>query len=419
MARKIRDSKLESRSARLKLPIRQKPFTGPTLARGISLDYRRNKTNGTWVVKASDGHGRYWTKGFAVADDFEEADGENVLSFFEAQDAARALARGKDNAPDSKPMSVLDALDAYEADLKSRGGRKNNVSRVRRHMTGALGAKPVAALTAQDLRQWRDGLIAKGLKSASVNRTRIGLRAALELAAALDRRIGNQREFKLGLKGIPGATTARRIVLVDDDVRRIVEGAYAESETFGLFVEMLAVTGARMSQVARLNVEDLQADRVAPRVLMPSSFKGEGGQTKGRKRVPVPITIVLAGKLKDAAGDRPIDAPLLINTDGVRWEESSYRRCFLEPFQCVVERAGLDPKITGYALRHSSIVRQLLAGVPTTVVAQLHDTSTKEIERHYAAYISDFADAIARRALLDTGMPAGNVVPLVRVGGRV
>jgi len=69
MARKVSFSALESRSARLRLKIRRLPYSGPSLARGISLMYRRNKTNGTWVLKASDGSGAYWTKGFALADD--------------------------------------------------------------------------------------------------------------------------------------------------------------------------------------------------------------------------------------------------------------------------------------------------------------------------------------------------------------
>ena len=51
--------------------------------------YRRNGTNGTWVIKASDGHGAYWTKGFALADDFEDADAMNVLTFYQAQDQPR------------------------------------------------------------------------------------------------------------------------------------------------------------------------------------------------------------------------------------------------------------------------------------------------------------------------------------------
>ena len=137
MARKIRDSKLESRSARLRLPIRKKPYTGPALARGIHLLYRRNRTNGTWVIKASNGHGGYWTKGFAVADDFEEPDGTHVLTFHQAGDAGKALARGKADTADSKPMTVADALARYKIDLKSRGGHLSNATRVEKHLTPA------------------------------------------------------------------------------------------------------------------------------------------------------------------------------------------------------------------------------------------------------------------------------------------
>ena len=59
--------------------------------------YRRNGTNGSWVLKASDGHGAYWTKAFALADDFEDADAKDVLTFYQAQDQAKKLARGDDD----------------------------------------------------------------------------------------------------------------------------------------------------------------------------------------------------------------------------------------------------------------------------------------------------------------------------------
>ena len=117
MARKVSFSALESRSARLRLKIRRRPYSGPSLARGISLMYRRNKTNGTWVLKASDGHGAYWTKGFALADDFEDADGKNVLTFYQAQDQAKKLARGEDGSADTAPITVDGALKAYRRDL--------------------------------------------------------------------------------------------------------------------------------------------------------------------------------------------------------------------------------------------------------------------------------------------------------------
>src|SRR6476659_787778 len=106
MARKVRHSAFESRSARLKLQVRRRPYNGPSLARGISLMYRRNKSSGTWVLKSSDGHGAYWTKGFALADDFEDADGKNVLTFHGAQDQAKKLARGEDGDYRTAPITV-------------------------------------------------------------------------------------------------------------------------------------------------------------------------------------------------------------------------------------------------------------------------------------------------------------------------
>ena len=92
MARKVHHSSLETRTARLKLAVRRKPYSGPSLARGVALLYRRNKTNGSWVLKASDGHGAYWTKAIAEADDHDESNGKTILNFFEAQDHAKKLA---------------------------------------------------------------------------------------------------------------------------------------------------------------------------------------------------------------------------------------------------------------------------------------------------------------------------------------
>src|SRR6266508_381063 len=388
MPRKIRDAKLESRSARLRLPIRKKPYSGPALARGIHLLYRRNKGNGTWVVKCSNAHGGYWTARFGQADDFEDSDGTHILTFHQAGEAAKQLARGTTDASDSKPMTVADAGQL-------------------------LGGKPVGLLTVRDLQAWRDGLIEK-MEPASVNRTRTGLRAALELAATLDHRITNRHVFRLGLRGLPAATRARRIVLSDGHVLGIVKAAYDVDPAFGLLVEVLAVTGGRISQVARLVCRDLQADRPDPRLMMPTSFKG-----RGRKKIthrPVPMTATLALALKKAKGDRPDDAPLLLKRDGMAWQSTSTMD-HRDLFRAAVMLAELNPdEITSYALRHSSIVRALLGSVPVAVVAQQHDTSVREIEAHYAAYILDHSDALSRRVLLDTSTPvaAKNVITLPR-----
>lgn len=71
--------------------------------------------------------------------------------------------------------------------------------------------------------------------------------------------------------------------------------------------------------------------------------------------------------------------------------------------------------MTIYALRHSSITRQLIANVPIRIVAALHDTSVAHIEATYSACIADHSDALSRRTLIDTSQPAAdNVVPLAR-----
>ena len=49
MARRPRASQLETRTARLKLPVRQKPYAFTTIAPGIALGYRRNAGGGVWV----------------------------------------------------------------------------------------------------------------------------------------------------------------------------------------------------------------------------------------------------------------------------------------------------------------------------------------------------------------------------------
>src|SRR4051794_36113393 len=113
MARKHRSSSLETRTARLKLAVRRKPYSGPSLARGVALMYRRNKTNGTWVLKASDGHGKYWTKVIAEADDHDESNGKTILNFFQAQDQAKKLARGDDGGTGTAPITVDSALKEY------------------------------------------------------------------------------------------------------------------------------------------------------------------------------------------------------------------------------------------------------------------------------------------------------------------
>ncbi|WP_431014769.1 tyrosine-type recombinase/integrase [Bradyrhizobium pachyrhizi] len=413
MARKVRHSALESRSARLKLAIRRRPYSGPSLARGIMLMYRRNKTNGSWVLKASDGHGAYWSKAIALADDYEDSNGKTVLTFYEVQDAAKKLARGEDGSADTAPITVDAALKDYKRDLEARNANPYNAESPRIHLTPALLAKPVQLLDARELKAWRDGLLGE-LKPATVNRVARCLGAALELARHHDERIQNRQAWEIGLAGLPDAQQSRNVILPDAKVRAFVVEAYRCDDRLGLLVDTLAVTGARPSQAVRLRVEDLHDHPLRPKLMMPKSAKG-GGRNRAQKkhqRYSVPITVQLASKLKEAAKGRAADAPLLLQSDGQPWNKNpglDYHR----DVDRIVKTIGLDPaEVTIYALRHSSIVRMLLQNVPIRLVASLHNTSVVQIERTYSKYITEHADDISRKALLS--IAADNVVELAQ-----
>jgi site-specific recombinase XerD len=151
-------------------------------------------------------------------------------------------------------------------------------------------------------------------------------------------------------------------------------------------------------------------------LLLPTSYKGRS--QKERQQVAVAIPVSLAARLKELKGSRPSDAPLLVKSDGTQWQEVN-KSDHWSLFRSVAERAGFDPgELSSYCLRHSSICRSLLRGSPVSVVAKLHDTSAREIEAHYAAYILDVAgDALSRKGLLrPEALTADNVV--VTLPGR-
>ena len=144
---------------------RKKPYF-TSIALGVALGYRRLQDAGTWTVRANTGNGSRWTRVFAIADDNEDANGDSVLNFWQAQDKARAIARADHVTIGDRPITVSEALTNYEAELTARGGDSRNVSRVRHHLPAALGAKTVGTLNARELRHWRDGLHKKGLATA-------------------------------------------------------------------------------------------------------------------------------------------------------------------------------------------------------------------------------------------------------------
>ncbi len=324
----------------------------------------------------------------------------------------------------------LTAREAREAkDHGDKGLKRDARSRLTKHVLTAdekLAAKPLAALASDDLATWRDGLeMAAGSAQRLVN----DFKAALNLAA---RRYKAQLPptmrdtIKDGLARVSAAPAVAREaqVLPDADVRRIVSAAWevdAEGEWGGdlaRIVLALAATGARFSQIARMTVADVQPDQ--RRLMIPVSRKGRGEKRTTHIGVRVGED-VLAALAKSTAGRTGFE-PLFLRPHWrqigpAKWEKGERGPWFAaaeltRPWAAIIARAGLAPGTVPYALRHSSIVRGLRAGLPVRLTAAVHDTSSAMIERHYAAFIVDAMDELAARAVVPLTTAPATVTPI-------
>jgi integrase len=397
---------IQTPTARARLAPQGKPYKVRLLP-GVWLGYRAAQSGtGSWIVIAANGRSGYWSRAFSHADDRQKADGSAVLSYEQAANKARALARGDANAAADRPATIGEALDAYEADLTGRGRRPYNATHARIHLPDHLLAQPLSQVTSKQLRHWRDALIRTDMSPATVNRVQKAARAAFALAGRLDARAAaNAQAWRIGLELLPNASRARDAVLTDAQVREIAAAAYNVSEAFGVFVQAHAETGSRSSQLARCLVGDLNGDVL----MIPASRKGRNGGRGGH--VGIPLRPGLSARLRKAAAGRGPDSPLLTREDGGAWQAGDHKRLFAK----AARAAGLEDA-TIYSLRHSSIARMLLRGLPIRLVSELHDTSSGIIERHYGRWISRHGDDLVRAALIDTTPtePADNVASFVR-----
>lgn len=144
---------------------------------------------------------------------------------------------------------------------------------------------------------------------------------------------------------------------------------------------VLAATGTRFSQLIRMRVADVQAAQ--KRLMIPVSRKGRGVKqaTHIGVRVGDDVLIELA---RATAGRKGADAlflrPHWRQVAPAKWVKGERGPWFASaeltrPWAAIVSRAGLPVETIPYALRHSSIVRGLRAGLPVRLVAALHDTS--------------------------------------------
>ncbi|NOD96640.1 hypothetical protein GS610_05400 [Ruegeria sp. HKCCD6228] len=188
MARTVKDKPITTRASRAKL----KPSPNAHFRRltdKLHVGYRKGaKLPGLWTVRMLDADGVSKQKRIpGVADDLEPANGNDVLNFDQACEAARNIF-----APAPAAITVARALDDWFADKLARGMKPraehsttNYVLRTKRW----FGDKLVLDLTVSDIERYRDSFLEGHAEDrlrarrATANRDMNTLRAALNFAA--------------------------------------------------------------------------------------------------------------------------------------------------------------------------------------------------------------------------------------------
>jgi integrase len=458
MPRKVRDSSLENRTARSRLKVAHKPYFR-LIKPGLHLGYRKLASGpGTWIVRRYAGEGRYVVENLRtadgrliVADDYSDTDGEGVLDFGEAQEKAQERREdGTQDAADVSRLTVHKAVENYIAERDARETRRrgrpfrSDAHRLERYVIGreqrknrktiapaTLADKLLEELSKDDLRKWRASL-PQTLSATAQRRTISDLKAALAAAYAEDDNRRLKPTFpdivKQGLK-VTGnghddesATEVRENQILSEAQRdrllRAVKDFDAEQEWDGdlyRLVVVLAATGTRFGQVARMRVGDVQ--RKAGRLMVPTSRKGKGQKIAA---TPVPVGKDVLEALLPATTGRNSEAPLLERwrhrqVRGNKWERDArgpwQAAAELDrPFRAIRKRARLSDEIVAYSLRHTSIVRGLEQLLPVQLVARLHDTSVAMIEKHYARWIAHGLEDMAAKAVVPL-LPQDNFKP--------
>lgn len=442
MAKPLEEAEIQTRTARKRLA---PGLYWRAVDTGVHLGYRRAAgSGGVWLVRWRHQAG-YRRETLGDADD-EIATG--TLSFEAAAKKARETVervRREIEAEATGPVATVTTAveeyvmvrDARDSRRAGRSVRSDAARRLAKYVTGraavggrkAIEPSPLAMvklheLTERDLLRWREGLPAD-IKATTRQRLFNDFKAALNAACIARRDILDPKiaaSVKHGLRSIEDIESdaepvARdNQVLSDPDIARLVAAAKeidveqgANGDIYRVVV-ILAATGARFSQVARMTVGDVQREK--KRLMVPASRKGKGA--KGYAD-PVPVGDDVLAALAPIVEGRPARAVLLerwraVQVKGGAWEpdargpwqdSSEFRR----PWMLIRERAEM-PSVIPYALRHSSIVRGIRANLPLRLVAALHDTSTAMIERHYSKWITTGLEEMARAAIVPLTAPA-------------
>lgn len=426
MARTVRNPKIDSRSARARLPGRREPYW-TVLSAGCALGYRKGVKGGTWIARFRGDDGRQHYGPLGAADDARDPDGLSVFSFAQAQERARAWfdrqarEQAGDLAPSGRPYTVADALAEYRADYLRRGGKA--VDRLdwsaAAWINSKLGAIELATLSKQRIVAWHQKVAetparlrtkpgepqkhrdsdsspeAVRRRRSTANRVLTILKGALNHAhregkCASDDAWRTVRSFR-------EADAARLRYLSDDEARRLTNACPAD---FRALVTGALLTGCRYGELAAVTVDDFNPDSGTLRVRASKSGK------------PRHVVLTQEGRdfLTTLATGKLGSAHLFLRGNGRPWGKSEQQR----PFSAACAKAKIDPPVNFHGLRHTYASRLAMRGVPLAVIAaQLGHADTRMVERHYGHMAPSYVADTVRAAFGSLGIAEpSNVAPI-------
>src|SRR5262245_35374562 len=162
MPRAARSIKLETRTARARLPARRAPYF-VKVAKGLRLGYYRGSGAGTWIGRRYRGNGKYETTSIGIADDTTDADAVAVFDFWQAQDVVRRWAeRGRladhgivRNGPYTVQAAVADYLSEIAVEKPPSAVRSAEYV-FKASVLPKLGHLLVERLTSEQINRWRN-----------------------------------------------------------------------------------------------------------------------------------------------------------------------------------------------------------------------------------------------------------------------
>src|SRR5262245_57874809 len=389
MARRVRDAQLESRAARGKLKANGKPYY-KAIGEGLHLGYRKGRTEGKWVVRRYVGHQHYKVEMIAGADDLLDADGEKVLTFWQAQDKAREAGS---KIAYSGPYRVRDAVDAYLAELGPARAYEPAI-RFRRHVLPTLGDGLVEALTAETVRDLHRSLVRKSDDAEAVrksqstaNRVLTNLKAALN-HAFVSGKVGSDAAWRR-VKPFKNVERSRNRYLSIAECKRLLNACDPE---FRPLVRAGLETGARYGELIRLTVGDYNPDSGTLHIRKSKT---------GRER-----HVILTDDGRAFFDGLAVGRPATELMFGGEWKRDNQTFWMKK----AVQGARISPPISFHGTRHTYASLAVMAGMPLMVLARnLGHVDTRMVEKHYGHLAPSYVVEQVRKYAPRFGKVEGNV----------